>query len=356
MAENGQITGQTMDRLQDKQDPETGDPMRATFNIWKYEIYTDELKSSAGMLRLAHFALLLIMLIAAVAGGAPGAPFKFQILLALVGIGANGFFLVNDFSTSGPPVQIGSFIYTFARMIAYFALFLITTITSLAAWANNGDIGALQAAGAIGTLAGISFAVTAFFAYQAHSEFMSAEAEKEAQAQHNEGNKTKAEKDSEGPPIDRTTKPNTISGNEFSDLHGQQHMEGDFNTLAHRSQMNSRELDYGDRIGYRGQMQYNEPYGDSHPQIMDNPQPLATLSHRNDGLQRGFQQDDMRGDPYGIDADPYGRDFSTLPRDQTLGHRDGFESHDNTDLQYPQDFQNDAMMLAKHRAGFGDGP
>ena len=91
----------------DKQDPETGDPMRATFNIWKYEIYTDELKSSAGMLRLAHFALLLIMLIAAVAGGAPGAPFKFQILLALVGIGANGFFLVNDFSTSGPPVQIG---------------------------------------------------------------------------------------------------------------------------------------------------------------------------------------------------------------------------------------------------------
>ena len=55
--------------------------------------------------------------------------------------------------------------------------------------------------------------------------------------------------------------------------------------------MNSRELDYGDRIGYRGQMQYNEPYGDSHPQIMDNPQPLATLSHRNDGLQRGFQQD-----------------------------------------------------------------
>ena len=47
----------------------------------------------------------------------------------------------------------------------------------------------------------------------------------------------------------------------------------------------------------------------------------------------------MRGDPYGIDADPYGRDFSTLPRDHTLGHRDVFESHDNTDLQYPQDFQ-----------------
>ena len=70
-----------------------------------------------------------------------------------------------------------------------------------------------------------------------------------------------------------------------------------------------------------------------------------------------------------MDADPYGRDFSTLPRDQTLGNRGGFESHDNTDLQYPQDFQHvkisrttifehvlkDAMMLAKHRAGFGDG-
>ena len=74
-----------------------------------------------------------------------------------------------------------AFKFTFARMVTYFALFLITTIISLAAWANNGDIGALQAAGAIGTLAGISFAITAFFAYQAHSEFMSAEAEKEAQ-------------------------------------------------------------------------------------------------------------------------------------------------------------------------------
>ena len=91
----------------DKQDPETGEPMRATLNIWKYEIYLDELKTSAGMVRLAHFALLLIMLVAAVAGGAPGAPFTFQIFLALVGIAANGFFLVNDFSTSGPPDQIG---------------------------------------------------------------------------------------------------------------------------------------------------------------------------------------------------------------------------------------------------------
>ena len=81
--------------------------MRATLNIWKYEIYLDELKTSAGMVRLAHFALLLIMLVAAVAGGAPGAPFTFQIFLALVGIAANGFFLVNDFSTSGPPDQIG---------------------------------------------------------------------------------------------------------------------------------------------------------------------------------------------------------------------------------------------------------
>ncbi|CAG5080723.1 Oidioi.mRNA.OKI2018_I69.PAR.g9692.t1.cds [Oikopleura dioica] len=354
MAAEGQMTGQTMDRLQDKQDPETGEPMRPTFNFWKYELYLDDLKSIAGLVRLSHFALLLIMMIAAVAGGSPGAPFKFQIFLWLAGTAANAFFLVNDFSTSGAPDQLGSFKFTFVRMLAYFLLFLITVITSLAAWGNNGGIGALQAAGAIGTLAGISFGISAFFAYQAHSEYMSAEAEREAEAQKNSDSKTKAEKEAEGPPIDRTTKPNTISGNDFSDLHGQQHMEGDFNTLAHRSQMNSRELDYGERIGYRGQMQYNEPYEGSHPQIMDNPQPLATLSHRNDGLQRGFQQDDMRGDPYGMDMDPYGRDFSTLPRDQTLGVRGGFESHDNTDLQYPQDFQNDAMMLAKHRAGFGD--
>ena len=52
---------------------------------------------------------------------------------------------------------------------------------------------------------------------------------------HNEGNKTKAEKDSEGPPIDRTTKPNTISGNEFSDLHGQQHMVCLFNLTDRRA-------------------------------------------------------------------------------------------------------------------------
>ena len=66
-------------------------------------------------------------------------------------------------------------------MLTYFLLFLITVITSLAAWGNNGGIGALQAAGAIGTLAGISFGISAFFAYQSHSEYMSAEAEREAE-------------------------------------------------------------------------------------------------------------------------------------------------------------------------------
>ena len=57
---------------------------------------------------------------------------------------------------------------------------------------------------------------------------------------------------------------------------------------------------------------------------------------------------DMRGDPYGMDMDPYGRDFSTLPRDQTLGVRGGFESHDNTDLQYPQDFQNVSLPFSEN--------
>ena len=91
----------------DKQDPETGEPMRPTFNFWKYELYLDDLKSIAGLVRLSHFALLLIMMIAAVAGGSPGAPFKFQIFLWLVGTAANAFFLVNDFSTSGAPDQLG---------------------------------------------------------------------------------------------------------------------------------------------------------------------------------------------------------------------------------------------------------
>ena len=99
--------GDLSDPEQDKQDPETGEPMRPTFNFWKYELYLDDLKSIAGLVRLSHFALLLIMMIAAVAGGSPGAPFKFQIFLWLAGTAANAFFLVNDFSTSGAPDQLG---------------------------------------------------------------------------------------------------------------------------------------------------------------------------------------------------------------------------------------------------------
>ena len=38
-------------------------------------------------------------------------------------------------------------------------------------------------------------------------------------------------------------------------------------------------LNAGDRIGYRGQTQYNEKYDEDGPDIMDNPQPLAHTTY-----------------------------------------------------------------------------
>lgn len=38
-------------------------------------------------------------------------------------------------------------------------------------------------------------------------------------------------------------------------------------------------LNTGDRIGYRGQTQYNEKYDEDGPDIMDNPQPLAHTTY-----------------------------------------------------------------------------
>ena len=50
-----------------------------------------------------------------------------------------------------------------------------------------------------------------------------------------------------------------------------------FNTLASRS--NTMNLQSGERIGYRGQTQYNETYDDSNAGgMIDNPQPLTHMS------------------------------------------------------------------------------
>ena len=47
---------------------------------------------------------------------------------------------------------------------------LLTLIGSLAAWSKNEGKGALQAAGAFGTLAGISLGASCFFAFQMHKD------------------------------------------------------------------------------------------------------------------------------------------------------------------------------------------
>ena len=48
-------------------------------------------------------------------------------------------------------------------------------------------------------------------------------------------------------------------------------------------------LQSGERIGYRGQTQYNETYDESEPGVLDNPQPLTHMSR----------------DPYGHDRNQF---------------------------------------------------
>ena len=61
--------------------------------------------------------------------------------------------------------------FSFVRLIAFAVAALFVLIGSLAAWSKNEGKGALQAAGAFGTLAGVSFGATAFFAFQMHKEY-----------------------------------------------------------------------------------------------------------------------------------------------------------------------------------------
>ena len=52
---------------------------------------------------------------------------------------------------------------------------ILVLIGSLAAWSKSEGKGALQAAGAFGTLAGITLGASAFFAFQMHKELKDAE-------------------------------------------------------------------------------------------------------------------------------------------------------------------------------------
>ena len=68
--------------------------------------------------------------------------------------------------------------------------------------------------------------------------------------------------------------------NSFQDPHSGGAPDPRFSTLASRS--NTMNLHSGDRIGYRGQTQYNETYDESEPGILDNPQPLTHMSRHNE--------------------------------------------------------------------------
>ena len=51
-----------------------------------------------------------------------------------------------------------------------------------------------------------------------------------------------------------------------------------------------RDLEAGERIGYRGQMQYNEQYNEEDQgDILENPQPLAGMTHRHQELDLNVQ-------------------------------------------------------------------
>jgi len=101
-----------------------------------------------------------------------------------------------------------------------------------------------------------------------------------------------------------------------------------FNTLA--SRQNTMNLNAGDRIGYRGQTQYNEKYDEDGPDIMDNPQPLAHTTYNPRELELNVN---------GLDHDAfteYGdRDIMTLPRDRTL----------DMERVFHMEFQNNPVLI-----------
>ena len=55
------------------------------------------------------------------------------------------------------------------------------------------------------------------------------------------------------------------------------------------SRQNTMNLNSGDRIGYRGQTQYNEKYDEDGPDILDNPQPLAHTTYNPRELELNVQ-------------------------------------------------------------------
>ena len=67
-------------------------------------------------------------------------------------------------------IFLEQFQFSFVRVVAFGAAAVLVLIGSLAAWSKNEGKGTLQAAGAFGTLTGVTFGASAFFAFQMHKE------------------------------------------------------------------------------------------------------------------------------------------------------------------------------------------
>lgn len=319
------VTGQTMDRLQASQDskPPEDIPKPETILVGPFELVKEKIMAVPGLLRLIAVLLLFIMFICAVVGKGAAGAFKFQIFCWVLFTPLTVVFCLKDWHPDGPPEMIGNFEFSLARLASMAVGCLFVLIGSLAAWSAHEGVGAQQAAGAFGALAGICYGVLTFFAFQMRKE----ELEKRANEENPE---KKAEAEGEAaPPVDRSQKPNTVSGgqgggmgyrvrdiNEIPSMEPPIPERSGFNTLA--SRQNTMNLNAGDRIGYRGQTQYNEKYDEDGPDIMDNPQPLAHTTYNPRELELNVN---------GLDHDAfteYGdRDIMTLPRDRTLGHGEG---------------------------------
>lgn len=400
MDDHYRAQGQTMDRLADNnaipiEDPEKSEPPppENILAIAGFNIDVERLKSVCGIIRGLNCALLLIMFVCAIAGKGAAGAFKFQIFCWVLFTPMVVFFVLKDFAVEPPPKMIGSLEFSFVRTVAFGGSMVLVLIGSLAAWSKNEGKGALQAAGAFGTLAGITLGASCFFAFQMHKDLKDEEPppeEKEPEEKKEEtGNAGGAgngsgggngggggrngrpgrdpSREPGGPPINRSSKPNTVSGGaEFDDLHGQQsmayrvrdindmsmgaeppvHERTGFNTLSSRH--NIRDLEAGERIGYRGQTQYNEQYDNEEPHILDNPQPLAGLTHRQQELDLNVQDLGGNMDPYGalgMGHDHYGGahdayggtlgpEMNTLPRDMTLDAHTAMEYKYDTSRRY----------------------
>lgn len=329
MTDHFQGQGQTMQRLEVPVDDEKKEEKPETILLGPFELVKEKATAVPGLVRLIGLGLLLIMFICAIAGGGPGA-FKFLIFCWVLFTPLTIFMTLKDWHPDGPPDMLGNFEFSLVRLAVFALAFVFTFFGALVAWSKNEGSGAQQAAGAFGALAGVAMGAQAFFAFRQRRE----EIEKLAEQQAKEDPEKKKEAEANNPapngapPVDRNTKPVTVSdtvggggggmGYRVRDINDLPSMEppvperSGFNTLASRN--NTMNLQAGERIGYRGHTQYNETYDDQEPSVMDNPQPLTHMTYKQNELELNVAGLDDGYNEYGE------RNLGTLPRDRTLGY------------------------------------